>query len=179
MFYTYVWLILKDERWTPIYVGKGKGNRAYDHRDKTNRKSHLGNTLRKYPHHLVQHWQDSEDDAFAYERLLIRCYGRADLNLGPLLNKTDGGEGSSGLVFPQSAREALRRHFTGRKVQKTPQACENIRAAMVGHKLSEQTKQKISAALVGRPAAKRSPETRAKMAAAKRRYWAAKKAKLC
>ncbi len=38
----------------------------------------------------------TEKEAFEKERYVIRVVGRKDLELGPLLNKTNGGQGGSG-----------------------------------------------------------------------------------
>jgi hypothetical protein len=94
-FYTYLY---RDIDRTPIYVGKGKGNRAYVH---FNGDTHLSNLLRKrlkdgYKIEPEINYHINEEWAFAIEMCLIQSYGRADLKTGTLFNLTNGGEGPSG-----------------------------------------------------------------------------------
>jgi hypothetical protein len=82
-FYSYLWL---REDGSPYYVGKGSGRRAF----------------RSFGHGLIRCPQDSiririfllptEAAAFAFERMLIRLFGRKDLGTGILRNRTDGGD---------------------------------------------------------------------------------------
>jgi hypothetical protein len=46
----------------------------------------------------------SEEDAHWNEQYLIMWYGRKDLDKGPLLNMTNGGEGVKGLVRSEEAK---------------------------------------------------------------------------
>ena len=51
----------------------------------------------------------TEQEAFDEEIRLIAIYGRADKNLGPLTNMTDGGEGAVGLVWTKESKENLKK----------------------------------------------------------------------
>ena len=92
----YVYLYLREDG-TPYYCGKGKGIRAWEqHRDiKNNRGVWTPTDLSRI---LVVHWNLLEIGSFILERKTIRWYGRKDLMTGVLHNKTDGGEGATGLI---------------------------------------------------------------------------------
>jgi hypothetical protein len=106
MFYVYVY---KDPRPTNnrrvVYVGKGIGNRMWDHWNKAvhNNKG-FGNFLallrRDGMEPIVEVVADNLDEASAFveEIRLIATYGRRDLKAGFLFNLTDGGEGLSGAL---------------------------------------------------------------------------------
>jgi hypothetical protein len=94
IFYTYAWL---RENGTPYYVGKGKGNRAYSRRRK-------GCPPRERVLILKQNL--TEEEALKHEIYMIYVLGRKDQNeKGILINLTNGGEGTSGLVRSQAQKE--------------------------------------------------------------------------
>lgn len=90
----------------PIYIGRGKDNRAYNHLKLCYRtdKKHLYfyNKLRK----LIENKENIEikiikenlsfNESKYIEEILIEFCGRKDLRKGTLYNLTDGGEGAKG-----------------------------------------------------------------------------------
>lgn len=90
----------------PFYVGKGKGKRAWDHLKKNPQKKNkryykIQKILREgyvlNPILIIENISDKE--ACLKEIELISLIGREDLKLGPLINLTNGGEGTSGRPY--------------------------------------------------------------------------------
>lgn len=104
---------------TPFYVGKGSGDRALNHfypsylRHGSNPwKSYIINKHRSNVEIQILTLHDKEEDAFRTEEFLIRSYGLRE-DGGVLVNRTKGGEGSSGVIVDDELR--LRR---GRNIRK-------------------------------------------------------------
>jgi hypothetical protein len=96
VFYTYAYL-RKDGR--PYYIGKGKGNRAYE-------KKHSAYVPSK-DRILILKENLTEEEAFKHEIYMIAVFGRKDLETGILYNLTDGGEGPSGYVYNEEQRKKM------------------------------------------------------------------------
>ena len=90
-FYVYLWL-RKDG--TPYYVGKGTGRRQWQRRTASRRfpPSDPARNIR-----ILDGM--SEEDALEWEKLLIARYGQKHLGTGILNNRTEGGEGTSGVII--------------------------------------------------------------------------------
>lgn len=58
----------------------------------------------------------NEDEALAAEKKWIAYYGRADLNQGPLVNKTDGGKGGLGMLLSEDSRRLMSEKKRGNKI---------------------------------------------------------------
>ena len=83
----------------PFYVGKGKGNRLFT---KTKRNTHWKNIENKHGFNaeICSHW-NTENEALEHEKFLIACF--KDIGI-PLVNMTDGGEGTSGWIPSENWR---------------------------------------------------------------------------
>lgn len=87
----------------PIYVGKGHGRRMRQHLGRrdvhpfTHRlKKMITEGIEPLIHKIVC---STESIAYDLERGLIKTIGRKDQDVGPLLNLTDGGEGTGGFTY--------------------------------------------------------------------------------
>jgi hypothetical protein len=125
-----------------FYIGKGKDGRAWF---TGNRKRHWINIAKKHGV-VVNIIQDGLQEWFAHEleRDLIALHGRMDCGLGPLVNVTDGGEGTSGWKMPDMQRKNLS------ESKKTPDAIARNISVHLGRKRNETTRSLISKALKGR-----------------------------
>ena len=116
-FYTYLYF----NQQTPIYVGKGYGDRVTIHlTNKTNKNQYFCNKVKK----MIREGNEpiikiinvnNEIEAFELEILLIKLIGRKDLGTGPLLNLTDGGEGTTGHILTEEQKQSCKNRTSFRK----------------------------------------------------------------
>jgi hypothetical protein len=139
IFYNY--LIIEEETNTPIYVGKGYGDRVLISNNGWSKE--IGKeTIYKFAFVGLR-----EKEAFCFEQDLIFVIGRKDKGKGPLLNKTDGGEGFCGYipVFTEDHRRKISEGLKGREVSdETRKRMSLNNVGMKGKKHSEETIKKMS-----------------------------------
>jgi hypothetical protein len=92
-----------------------------------------------------------EELALLVEEELIAKFGRKDLGRGPLLNLTDGGEGTRTYIQSDTAKE------------KRSKALMGHRGYWKDKELSEQHKDKVSKSLLGRKKPTRTDEHKANL----------------
>jgi hypothetical protein len=144
-----------------FYVGKGRGNRAYQ----KDRGRHWQAIAQKHGRTVeivasgLQEWY-----ALELETDLIALYGRSDLGLGPLANYTDGGDGASGAVRSDEFKARNVTFHTGRK--RSEETCKNISESLRGKTHSEESRLKMSKAQTGR---KHSETTKQKISVSGRK----------
>lgn len=97
----------------PFYIGKGSNKRYLDHikfpnTDKNKLKQNIINKIinrtNNYPLITFIKKELSHKEALLLEMNLISVIGRRDLNLGPLCNLTDGGDGCIGFIFTEDLK---------------------------------------------------------------------------
>lgn len=95
-YYTYAYL---REDGSPYYIGKGKNNRVY--------KKGKGevNPPKDKSRIIFLKQNLTEEEAFKHEVYMIVVLGRKDLGTGILRNKTNGGDGTSGVVRSEGYRK--------------------------------------------------------------------------
>ena len=149
-YYTYAYL--RTDR-TPYYIGKGKGNRAYN----GHHRSCPTPTDKSRIIFLKKNLTEAE--ALKHEIYMINVLGRKDLGTGILRNLTDGGEG-----ITNTSRTLSEEHK------------RKIAESRKGQKHSKETKKKMSLSLKGnkRSAKKHRPHsdlTKQKISDSLKRYY--------
>jgi len=159
-YYVYAYIRNKDsttaKSGTPYYIGKGKNKRAYD-------KNHSTFIPKDQSKIIILEHNLTEVGALAIERRMIAWYGRKDLGTGILRNKTDGGEGASGVSMTNETRKKMSIAAKKRGVSK--EHMELLTKLSKGKKLSEEHKSILILSNIGK---KRSDEHVAKMVAARK-----------
>jgi hypothetical protein len=123
-YYTYAYLC---EDKTPYYIGKGQGKRIYS-------KSRIIKPPKDKSRIIFLKQNLTEEEAFRHEVYMIAVFGRKDLGTGILHNRTNGGDGASGLFH---SGETKRKMSEAKKGKKHPN---------YGKTTSEETRKKISEA---------------------------------
>lgn len=151
----YVYLLSRPDG-TPCYVGKGNGARWTKHERRGTHNPHLAHIIRNAGGSLPKqkvHDGLTEGEAFQKERELIAEIGR-EANGGPLVNLTDGGEGTSGFKMPPEIVERVASVNRGNKYsvgkRASPESRLKRRLAKIGRTLTEEHRAKIAASNTGR-----------------------------
>jgi hypothetical protein len=201
-YYVYVYFRLNG---IPCYIGKGRRFRWLEHErmGENHYNKHFAHIFKKsggaLPRVILRSCLTNAE-AIVIEKALIAAIGCG--KNGPLVNLTDGGDGTNGWKHSSGARkkiseavamriitdetraklrsanlgkrgfkhsvefcENLSRVHKGRT--KTASECESIRRSKLGHVVSQETRDKIRAALVGRKLSPMSDEHRAKISASR------------
>lgn len=141
----YVYLYLREDG-TPYYAGKGTGNRAWvSHRYIRNGKMAGVHTPKDLSRIVITHTSLTELWSFALERRYIRWYGRKDNGTGILHNKTDGGEGNSGIIQTEASNQKRSAKLKGKpsvrnNYKTSVKTKEKLRVSMTGIVRTEQHK---------------------------------------
>ena len=165
----YVYCYLRKDL-SPYYVGKGKDSRAWS-KHHTIKNGHFAGVPVPTDDTRIVIVEDNltEVGAFSIERRLIRWYGRKDNNTGILRNRTDGGEGGSGIVVTEESRKkrsiANKGKGKGRKLPEETVLKMRAAAAARPSEMKEDTRKKMSASHKGKVI---SDETKMKISTAKK-----------
>lgn len=158
-FYTYAYL--REDR-TPYYIGKGKDSRAY--------RKYKGevNPPKDKTRIIFLKQNLTEEEAFKHEKYMIAVFGRKDLRTGILHNKTNGGDGASGIIpwnkgktgiFSKETILKISKASKGRKIllprseewrKKQSEARKGEKHCFYGKSPSEETRKKLSEAKKGK-----------------------------
>ena len=150
----YVYAYLRSDG-TPYYIGKGKGRRCFDPRGKAAKPPKNKALI------VLLREGMTEAQAFWWESLYIRHWGRKDIGTGSLRNKSDGGEGASGAIRSDWHRQRISDAHRGKVMsEKTRAKLRAARAAQAPIPVSTEGRARQAESQRGKP---KSEAARAKM----------------
>lgn len=105
----------------PFYIGKGTKKRYLHHiKEKSSKNKHKFNKIKlikeeyNLENYIIKLINSNNECCNCFEKFFINLIGRSDLNLGPLTNLTDGGEGSLNLKQSKEKLEKLSKIHKGK-----------------------------------------------------------------
>ena len=126
----------------PFYIGKGQKNRLNSHlreakndsfidRHNPEKTERIRDILEEGSKPIIiKLLQDlDENTSLRIERNVIKLFGRKDKGLGPLLNLTDGGEGSSGYVMSEKQKKQISERLKGKGLGQDNYFCKWLKTA--------------------------------------------------
>ena len=123
-----------------FYVGIGCDERPYS---KNGRSDFWFRVVNKVGYDVeIVHTDLTWDEACELEIKYIKEFGRRDLGLGNLVNLTDGGDGSKGLIFTKEHRRKIGEGNKGKKL--TKRHIEILSKTHKGKTIKEEVKRKAS-----------------------------------
>jgi len=162
----------------PFYVGKGKGQRLFDHlrearkikgRCTSHRINKIRGILKEGLEPIIKKVKENlaEQEAYSLEKDLIESIGRRNLGVGPLINVIPGGDGfgdvsgiNNGMYGRHHSEETRKkianRHYpTGKDhrlfgKKRSKETCRKMSEGNQGRRQTEESNRKRSATLKGR-----------------------------
>lgn len=111
-----------------FYVGIGEPTRPYE---EDSRNFHWRNVVEKFGYKVILVKENiTWEEACEWEKSEIKRIGRRDLRLGPLVNMTDGGEGTQGVIITEERKQNVS-EGTKRAMQ-DPELRQKLRDKKVG-----------------------------------------------
>jgi len=113
-----------------FYVGIGTPERPYENKHRNNYWNHI---VKKVEYEVIIVKENlSWEDACDWEKSEIEKIGRKDLGLGPLVNMTDGGEGTQGVIITEERRINI--SLAVKKAMLNPEVIQKMKNAKVNFK---------------------------------------------
>lgn len=111
-------------QYEPFYIGKGNNKRFRCHFHKSvlnksnNKRYNKIKKINREGYKVAAKFIELLDDKMCYntEIDLIKIVGREDKNCGPLVNRSDGGEGWNGVVYTDKMKERYSKAQKGKKL---------------------------------------------------------------
>lgn len=159
----YVYKHIRKDNNEVFYVGIGADNKGKYSRAYSLRRNGFWHIIKNKTDYLVEIVYDNItwEEACEKEKQLIKEYGRKNLGEGSLVNLTDGGEGTLGVIVSDE---------TKRKISNINKKNGNKPPVMWGHKFNlgrkqtQETKNKRSIALQGRTFTEETRKLKSKIA---------------